>query len=782
MRRLVRAAIENSPAMNVFVIALLVLGTFSLTVMRREVFPRFELEIVLVTVPYPGASPAEVEQGICQKIEEAVQSIDGLKKVYSIAAEGSGSVVLELRADIKDVQKVVNEVRSEVDRIPSFPELAEDAEVQQITLREAAIRVAVMAPTPPAQFDELELRDVAEQVRDELLQLDNISQVEIVGARDYQIDVEIDEPTLRKYGLSLEQVANIIRRENLEVPGGTMRTEGQEILLRGENKRLIGQRIAQLPLVTDPGGVVLHVGDLGQVRDAFTDTTSINDINNRPGLVLSIERTLTEDLLAMTREVREYVAQRTLPGGYEMLAWADRSVDVRDRLTMLIENGLIGLVLVFLVLAVFLELRLAFWVALGIPVALLGSGAILLMGGQTLNMLSMFAFLMALGIVVDDAIVVGENIYAHRQPGISLKQAAINGTVEVMPSVLASVTTTIIAFCPMFFVSGVMGKFIAVMPFAVIAMLVISLLESQFVLPCHLAHRDNLVFRLIGFCFYPLGFVVTFFGILNRYTSSALTFVIQRMYVPSLRFALVNRWAVAAGAVAFLLCAVGFVRSGIVPFIVFPKLDSNYLQATVEFPDGTPAAVTDAATQRIVEGLRQMDRQLCRSPDQSLLKVVHRCVGRGGGDTFGSTPATGSQIGHVAVELVDTTQREVTGYEVAALWRRQVGAIPGVDTLSFEAQSFGPGGTPIEFKLLSSGDQVQELEAAVEKCKQQLATYPGVFDIEDDSRPGKWEYRIRVKPRLSPWVSPRPMWPTRFARPTTAQKSCGCSAAAMKSS
>ncbi len=745
MRRLVRAAIENSPAMNMLTIAVLVMGTLSLVVMRREIFPRFELEIVLVTVAYPGASPAEVEQGICQKIEETVQSIDGINKLYSVAAEGSGSVIMELRANIKDVQRVVNEVRSEVDRIPSFPELAEDPEVQQITLREAAIRVAVMGPADANSYDEVELREVAEGVRDELLELSSVSQVEILGARDYQIDIEIDEPTLRKYGLSLQQVAEIVRRENLEIPGGTMRGEGQEILLRGENKRLVGQQIAELPLITDRGGAVLSVGDLAHVRDGFTDNASVQEVNRRPALVLSVERTLSEDLLAITEEVRDYVAARQLPGDYELLTWADRSVDVKDRLKMLIENGLIGLVLVFLVLAVFLELRLAFWVALGIPVALLGAGAILLLGGQTLNMLSMFSFLMALGIVVDDAIVVGENIYAQREAGKPLVQSAIDGTVEVMPSVIASVTTTVIAFCPMFFVSGVMGKFIAVMPFAVIAMLMISLLESQFVLPCHLAHRDNLVFRLIAFFFYPLSFVLRFFEAVNRIAGRVLAYAIDRVYLPSLRFALANRWSTAAGAIAFLLCSVGFVRSGIVPFIVFPKLDSNFIQASLTFPDGTPVAVTEAATRRLVEALERVDERFGRSPDDSLFQVVYLSVGRGGEGSFGEEPAEGSQIGNVDVELVDTKHRTITSQEITTVWREEVAAIAGVDTLTFGSPAFGPAGTPIEFKLLAPGDQVETLEEAVEKCKQQLASYPGVFDVEDDSRPGKWEYRIRVK-------------------------------------
>lgn len=744
MKQWIKGAIDNSPAMNTLMIAVLIVGLGSLLTMRREVFPEFELEIVLVSVPYPGASPEEVEQGICQKIEEAVQSIEGIKKMTSVANEGAGSVVLELEADVKDVQKVVNEVRSEIERIPSFPELAEDPEVQQITFRESAIAVAVLTPQDRPDVNVLELRAVAERVRDQLLQLDTVSQVEIKEVPDYQIDVEVDEQTLRKYGLSLQQIAQLIRRENLEIPGGTIKGRGQEILLRGENKRLIGQQIAELPVVTDPGGAVLTIADIAEVKDELADKSWLSEINGRPALVLDVQRTKSEDLLALTSEVRKFTETTKLPAGYELLPWADRSVDVRDRLDLLIENGLMGLLLVFLVLAVFLELKLAFWVALGIPVSLLGAGGVLLFADQTLNMLSMFSFLMALGIVVDDAIVVGENIYAHREQGKRDKQAAIDGAVEVMPSVTASVATTVIAFAPMFFVSGVMGKFIAVMPLAVIAMLMISLWESIFVLPCHLAHRDSLVFRLLSFFFYPLRFIVWFFEWVNRHVARGLDWHTQNVYTPVLKFCLRNRRTAVAAAIAILLSAVGFVRAGIVPFIVFPKLDSNQIQASVTFPDGTPQTVTNDATRRMVEALHATAAKLS---DKPLIETVYRRVGSGlqGGDAIRGGMGSGGHIGAIEVELVDTSERDITSQAIIARWREEVNEIPGADNLTFGTPSFGPGGTPIEFKLLAPATSFDQLEAAVEECKQKLATYDGVFDIDDDSRPGKWEYRVRVK-------------------------------------
>ena len=506
------------PAMNTLVIAILLVGGMAFASMRREVFPEFDLEIVLVSVPYPGATPEEVEEGICQKVEEACRSVSGIKKITSVAQEGMGYCVFELQDSIKDVQKTLGEIRSEVERIPSMPELAEDPKIEQVTLRTPAIKVGVLAPQDAAgdTAAELELRDVAEVVRDDLLALPAVSAANLMGAKDYQIDIEISEETLRKYGLSLQAVADIVRRENLELPGGTIRSERGEILLRGKNKRYVGAEIAKLPLVTLPDGLVLTVGDLGTVRDEFADVANTNRINGRPGMVVSIDRSSGEDLLAMVADVKAYVADAKLPAGYELTTWADQSIDVQDRLQMLIENGLQGLVIVFVMLALFLDLKIAFWVAMGIPFSMLGTGALMYGTDQTLNMLSMFAFLMAIGIVVDDAIVVSDNVDRHRRMGKSLTAAAIDGTVEVVPSVISSVLTTVITFLPLCFVSGVMGKFIAVMPFAFITTLLVSLAESTLILPGHLAHEKNLVFTIFGIVLYPLRLLLPAIGMLQR--------------------------------------------------------------------------------------------------------------------------------------------------------------------------------------------------------------------------------------------------------------------------
>lgn len=729
---MVRWAIRNTPAMNTIVVGVIAVGLLSAFMLRREVFPQFELEIVLVTVPYPGASPDEVESGICQKIEEAVRSVDGIKKVTSVAAEGAGNVVIELRSDVKNVQKVLNEVQSQIDRIPSFPDLAEEPEVQQVTFRNKAITVGVIQESSDAPDAELQLREITEQVRDDLLLIPQISQAEIDGERKYQIDVEIPEKTLRQYGLTLADVSRRIRLRNLELPGGTIRDQGETYLLRGKDKRVLGEEIASIPLITRADGVVLTVRELGVVKDEFVDTTSISRINGKPGLAIDVSAASREDLLAMADAVNAYVREKQLPPGYSFTTWSDSSIEVRDRIDLLMRNGMQGLILVFVILALFLDLKLAFWVALGIPISLLGACTVLWQFDQTLNMLSLFSFLIALGIVVDDAIVIGENVHAHRQMGKTPLQAAIDGAVEVVPSVFSSVATTVFAFMPMFFVTGVMGKFFAVMPLAVIAILVISLLEASFVLPCHLAHGSNKPSALTS-------------G-LNRMSSWLLGFVIINFYRPVVAFCLRNPAITLSSAASILLMTASLVTSGRVPSIFFPKLDAPEAMATVIFPDGTPSRITEAATERVELAIREINRQFS-TPERPLILATHRMVGvvKDQGAPGGGQVTEGSHAGSVYVQLVDSGARDLTSDEIVQKWREAVGTIAGVETLTFGSQSRGPGGKPIEFKLLAAASEMEQLESAVEETKQKLATYTGVFDVSDDSRPGKWELQLKEK-------------------------------------
>ncbi len=755
MRNLVRSAIANSSALNLCMVAVLVVGFYCMRSMRRESFPEFELDRILITVPYPGAAPQEVEEGIGQKIEEAVRTIEGVKKVTTVAQEGACSVALELIPGGRSPDRVLDEVRSEVDRIPSFPLEAEEHQITLVTNRRPSIRVGVIGPWSGEETGlidtqaELQLREVAERVRDDLLAIPEVAQVDYMAARDYQIDIEIPEETLRSYGLTLRRAAEIIRRENRELPAGSIRSESQEVLLRGNNRRTSGEELAELPLVVESNGAVLTVGDLGAVRDEFTDSTAINLIQGKPAMALSVQRSTSQDLFAMIDAVKGYVDSAVLPPGYSLVTWSDESVEVRGRLELLLRNGLQGLIIVFVLLMLFLDPKLAFWVALGIPFSLFAAAGWLYITGQTLNQISMFAFVMALGIVVDDAIVVGENIFAHRQMGKPYLQAAIDGTVEVIPSVITAVMTTVVAFSPLLFVSGTMGKFTSVMPAAIIAMLIASLIECVTILPCHLAHEKSLAFRVIGFVFFAFRWLMAPAMWANRLATRGLDWYINRIYRPTLDFALSNRLIVVAVCIAALLLTFGLQRSGTIKFSFFPRVDGNTLNASVVFPDGTPATATAAAMKRVEDAFWEVADEYeagGRPIAKNSFRVVGAQVQRGGPGGSPSPSAGGSHKGSVEIELIKSEERGVPSQEIVGKWREKVGPIPGTEELSLGTRSFGPGGTPIEFKLLGPTSAVEDLDQAVERSKEKLSEYPGLFDITDDSVPGKWEYRFRIKP------------------------------------
>ncbi len=761
LRNLVKWAVRNPPAVNTIMIAVLVVGIGSLAFMRRESFPQFQLEIVIASVAYPGASPEEVEQSICQKIEEAVRSIEGVKKVSSISGEGSGSVICELEVEA-DAQRALNEIRSEIDRIPSFPLDAEDPVVRQITMRSPAIRVAVIGGEPDNVADEWQLRQLTEQLRDEILNLPNVSQVTLMGARPYQIDLEIPEATLRKYDLTLAEVADAIRRENVETPAGNMKTAGGEFLVRGNNKYTRGRDIGKLPVLTDPSGVVLTVNDLGTVHDGFQDAARFSRVDGQQAMTIEVQTTAQEDIILVVEEVRDYLAKRraTLPQGFQAVDWFDQSQFVQDRLDMLTDNGIWGLILVFVVLSLFLNIRLAFWVALGIPISIFGAGAIMLANGDTLNMLTMFSFVMGLGIVVDDAIVVGENIYSHRQMGKSGIKAAIDGTLEVAPSVIASVLTTVIAFLPLFFVTGMMGKFIAVMPLAIIAMLLISLFESLIILPCHLRHRPGegahgptrLWKKVINWFLAPFAGLIRLADYPRRAVTSGLEKVIGSYYLPTLRWALRNSLLVYSVAISSLLLLVGLYLGGFMPVQIAPDIDGDIISVRVRFPAGTLGHITDKATsdleQSLREALAEIEKDRNFPPDQKLANLIYRSVGSSSNPQPGGTENAAEHFGEVWVELMRVEERgDITSEEIINRWRERHNKMRptvGAESVVYVKPQMMPSSNGIEFKV--QGGAMELLQVAVENTKEKLASFDGVYDVEDNDDPGKGEIRIRVRP------------------------------------
>ena len=623
---------------------------------------------------------------------------------------------------------MLNEVRNAIDRIPSFPDETEHPDVKLAVRFHSVISVAVLAPEgsdPTADpAAERQFRTLAEQVYEELLQLPEVSHVELWQAKPYQIDVEISEATLRKHGLSHQDVSAAIRRGNVELPAGEIKTTTADLLVRAANKQVTGIEIAKIPVLTQPNGTVMTVGDLGTVRDGFADIDVFARIDDRACMSIKIRMTSDEDMLKIREQVVQYAAAKQMPEGYQLRTWDDYSKQARDRLDLLSRNGLFGLFLVFLVLGLFLDLRLAFWVALGIPISVFGTCAVMLSDDATLNIHSMFAFVMALGIVVDDAIVIAENVYAHRLRGKTGFEAAIDGTVEVAPAVISSVLTTVIAFIPLAFVTGEMGKWIAVMPLGLIAMLLISLFEALFILPCHLAHsrlpdREASVPRF------------------QRAVQRTVSGFIDRVYTPAFRWSLANPAMVFSGSFCALLLTAGLYAGGFTPFVFNQQLDWEFVYTYIDYPKGTPPETIGAATLRLEKAFREIEREELQSRDESLVKTFYRGVGY--------TTQLDNMRGEVYAEFdPDRIFREKSSREVIGRWREKAGEFPGAERVVFWGINNAPGGKPIELSLLA-GD-ISQMDSVAERIKDQLAGYTGVYDIHDSRGPGKWELQLKLKP------------------------------------
>jgi len=731
MRSVVAWAIRNTPSMNTLMIAALAVGVVSMLMLQRERYPEFRPDEVVVRVIYPGASPTETEEGICLKVEEAIRSIVGVGKLTSRATEGRGTVTAELEPDVDQPQRVVNEIRAAIDSIPSFPEEAERPEVRLRVRFQSVISVAVLAPAAldPTNdpVDERQLRDLAETIHDELLELPEVSHIELWQAKPYQIDVEVSEETLQEYGLTHDDVAVALRQSNLDLPAGQIKAAADEILIRTADKQVTGQRIAAIPVRTDQNGTVVTIGDIANVRDGFADIDTVATLDDRPVMSIKIRMTADEDMLTIRDQVVEYVATRPMPPGYELKTWDDYSKQARDRLDLLSRNGVYGLLLVFAVLGLFLDVRLAFWVALGIPVSVFGTCAVMLATGATLNIYSMFAFVMALGIVVDDAIVIAENVYAHRLRGRPPLEAAIDGTIEVAPAVICSVLTSVIAFVPLAYVTGEMGKWIAVMPLGLVAMLLISLVQGLFILPCHLAHS-----RLPGIPDDVPGF--------QQAVQKAIDRFVDRVYTPVLKATLARPAVLLAGSISALLVTAGLYQGGFTPFVFNQQLDWEFVYTYIEYPKGTPTATIDAATRRLEDTFREVEEQELRGADgdrRSLVRTRFRSVGY--------TNQLDNMRGEIYIEFEPgRIFAEKSSREVIGKWRERAGEFPGAERVVFWGINNAAGGRAVELDLL--GSDIDELESVSERIKQRLAVYDGVYDIRDSRGPGKWEMKLKLKP------------------------------------
>lgn len=732
---------RNGVAANLLVLFILAAGAASLYSLRREVFPEVESGMVSVTVEYPGAAPAEVEEGVCIRIEEAIQSLESIDQITSTAREGLGTVVAELLPR-SDVSSALDEIKARVDAIDTFPEETEKPVIQEILLRKQVINIALSGDT-----DELSLKRLGERMRDDLGALPEITQVELANVRPYEISVEVSENALRRYGLTFDEVANAIRRSSVDLPGGTVKTRSGEILLRTKGQAYTGFEFANLVLRTRPDGTRLRIGDVAQVTDGFAETDREATFDGQPSLLIQVFRVGDQNAITIADTVYDYVerARDWLPGGIQITTWQDDSTYLKSRQRLLVKNGLAGLVLVFFTLALFLRFTLAGWVSFGLVASFLGTLATMPILGVSINLLSLFAFILVLGIVVDDAIVISENIHTHQEKHEDSQLASIRGAQEVGKPVIFAVLTTVAAFLPLVLVPGSTGKIMRVIPLVVIPTLLFSLAESLFVLPAHLSHA-----RLAGESRKRSGW----WNRLQTGFSRKLDYLIGEIYRGSLDRALRFRYVSLAVAVAVLSVTFGLVQGGWIKFQFFPAVEGDNIAAILRMPLGTPVEVTREAVRRLESTALELRDQIDAETPAGHPSVFRHVLASVGSQPFSKSQQEGvgtfvmdyssPHLGEVHVELTPSEERGGTSSTALAnRWREQTGAIPGAVELTFTASIFSSG-KPIDIQL--SGTHFEQLREAANELKQHLATFTGVQDITDSYREGKKEIKLSIKP------------------------------------
>ena len=722
----------NHVAANLLMFFFVLAGAVTGLTMKIEVFPEFSLDRIVVTTEYMGASPAEVEEAIVRRIEERVAGLAGIKRIDSTAREGSGTVTIEVMEGW-DLKKLLDEVKAEVDGITTFPNEAEKPVVREMTRRTQVISVAVYG-----DVSEATIKNLAEEIKNEITDLPGITQADLFGVRTGEIHIEISEETLRRYGLTLGQVAEAVRRGSLDLPAGRIKTGAGEILIRTKGRRYYAAEYRDIPVLTQADGTKVTLGQIADLGDGFEDVDLFARFQGKPAAVIQVYRVADQSALDVAATVKQYaeVLKPALPAGVDIGIYQDMSIMLKSRIELLLKNMAFGLILVSILLGLFLDIRLAFWVTMGIPISFLSGLWLLPRFDISINMISLFAFIMVLGIVVDDAIVIGENIFRRHEEGEGPLQSAVNGAVEVGRPVIFSVLTTVVAFWPLLMGTGSMGKVMENLPIVVILVLMGSLVESLLILPAHLNRsRERAVRRRRK----PKR---------EKLVSRGLKWVIRMPYARLVDLCVRWRYATVAIGISVLLLSIGVWQGGWIKFTFFPKVESDVLVSTLTMPAGTPVwqtvEVVNRLEQTVQEALAETDK---KRPEGAppLFEYSISLVGlhTGGHGPSAGSPEFGGNLAQIFVQLLEGEERDVSAMTLVKLWRERVGVIPEVESVTFSSELFSAG-NPVEVHL--SLDDHDLLLAAAEDLKAELANYPGTFDISDSFLPGKEEMQLKLKP------------------------------------
>ncbi|HEY5674153.1 MAG TPA: efflux RND transporter permease subunit [Malonomonas sp.] len=720
---------NNPVAANLLMLIILCIGAWSaVELIPLEVFPEFERDTVTVDVRYRGATPAEVEEAVVIRVEEAIADLQGIDELVSSAREGSGQIRIEV-AKGYEPRELLDDIKNRVDAISTFPDDVERPSYQVVQFRREVISVVVAGALP-----EQDLRKLGELIRDDLTALPDVSQADLVAVRPYEMSIEVDQQTLEQYNLSLEDISAAIQRSSVDLPAGAIKTREGEILLRTRGQAYDAQQFARIPIRSNADGSQLLLANLALIRDGFDEDPLFALFNGQPAVLIEVYRSGDQSALQVGKAVRDYVLekQQQLPPGISLDYWRDRSRIVKLRLNTLTNNAIQGGILIFIALALFLRFSIAIWVCVGIPVSFMGALALMPVLGVTINLISLFAFILVLGMVVDDAIITGENIYTHLKKHGESVESVIRGAQEVAVPVTFGLLTTVAAFLPLLFMEGNRGPIFAQIPLIIIPVLCFSWIESKLILPAHLRHvqlqkkKTGPLLRLQG------------------RIADALERFIHKLYKPVLKKAIERRHLTFALFTAALIIIVSFVVSGRYGYNFFPRIQSETARASLVMPAGTSIEQTRRHVERMGEIARQLQAEF-QEPDGSgsLISNILVSIGWSGGGRPGTSG--NPEIGQVTLELVPPEDRlsTVTTSEIVNAWRKQIGVIPGAKELTFRAE-IGRSGDPIDVQLTGANfTQLTEVSAAIQA---RLSEYPGVYDIQDSFDQGKQEIQLRLKP------------------------------------
>ena len=707
---------KNHVAANLLMITILLAGIFSIkSSIPLEVFPSFESEIVNVTVVLRGATPEDAEQGVAIRIEEAVQDLQGIEKITSTSVEGAATVRIEADSST-DVRDLLADIKSRVDAINTFPA---DAEKPVIAIAQRIRNV--ISVTISSDYGEKEIREFAEQVRDDLLRLPQVTQVALDAVRDYEISIDVNQSKLEQYQLTLSEISSAISNSSIDISAGNVRTDGGDVLVRNVGQAYRRDEFEKVVIKTNTDGTFLYLEDIAQVTDGFEETPLRARFNGQQGALIDVFRIGNQSAIDVADAVKNYIDERqdTLPQGFVLSYWDDDSEIVKSRLNTLITNALQGGFLVLLLLTLFLRPSIAFWVSIGIPVSFMGAFIVMPFFDISINIMSLFGFILVLGIVVDDAIVTGENIYRHTQTASSGLEAAIKGTEEVATPVTFGILTTVAAFLPLAFIEGQRGALFAQIPVIVIPVLLFSLIESKFVLPSHLKSL-----RLRSETTKQSRFSVWQQGFADGFESAIL-----RYYKPLLSLAIRNRLTTIALFVGVFILILAFIMSGWTRFVFFPRIASETARGNVTMPVGTSFDVVDAYVDKMSKAAKTLQDKY---RDEN-----------GGSIILNTLAITSEEKGRVRFEILPADKNE-SGIGTAQLvkeWRELIGPLPGAESVTFRAE-IGRGGDPIDIQL--SATDLKTLEKVADEVKTRIRTYPTAFEIADSLSNGKEELQIEL--------------------------------------